>query len=84
MSAHKINSPIEAHLDRRSLLKRGAVVGSGFLGMLGSSGLAAFADANSKKQSMLDVNRCVRPLSCDTMVALPDALNIVATNSITL
>ncbi len=73
MSHNKNNSPIEYHLDRRSLLKRGAVISSGFLGILGPSGLAAFADTKPKKQSMREVNRRIRPLSCDTMVALPDA-----------
>lgn len=57
-------------LNRRSLLKSGA---AGFFGMLGPNGLAALADAKPKQQSMRDVNRRVRPLSCDTMVALPDA-----------
>ena len=42
-------------LNRRSLLKRGAVAGSGFLGMLGLDGLAAFADTVSMQQSMRDM-----------------------------
>ena len=57
-------------LNRRSLLKSGT---GGFLGLLCPNGLAALADTNSDNSSMRDINRRVRPLSCDTMVALPDA-----------
>lgn len=60
-------------LNRRAILRRGTTIGGGFLGLFGPSGLSALADEQLRSQSMLDINRRVRPLSCDTMVALPDA-----------
>ena len=63
----------QAGLDRRTLLKRGAAAGAGILGLLGSDILSAIGETESRPKSMRDVNRRVRPLSCDTMVALPDA-----------
>ena len=60
-------------LNRRAVLKRGATVGGGLVGLLGPAGLSGLADEQSRKRSLRDVNRRVWPLSCDTMVALPDA-----------
>lgn len=67
------SSTCVARMNRRALLKRGATIGGGFLGLLAPNSLAALASIQRDTNSMRDVNRCVRPLSCDTMVALPDA-----------
>jgi len=61
-------------LARREFLQAGTdVLGVGLLGLLAPDGLFAWVETESRTQSMRDVNRRVRPLSCDTMVALPDA-----------
>ena len=60
-------------LNRRAMLKRGTTMGTAFLSLLGPSSLSALADTQLWHRSIRDVNRRVRPLSCDTMVALPDA-----------
>ena len=60
-------------LNRRAALRRGATMGTAFLSVLGPGGLSALADTQRRNRSFRDVNRRVRPLSCDTMVALPDA-----------
>ena len=70
---HCSNASHAERLNRRALLKRGITIGGGFLSLLGPNGLSALADPQTRIPSMRDVNRCVRPLSCDTMVALPDA-----------
>ena len=69
----RTNVPQAGRLNRRTLLKRGATLGGGFVGMLTPGGLAALAETPPRTRSMREVNRRVRPLSCDTMVALPDA-----------
>ena len=60
-------------LDRRELLKNGVAVGCGLLAFLNPDGLSALAETGSRNKSTPDANRRVPPLSCDTMVALPDA-----------
>ena len=71
MSSHKQR---EDRLARREFLQAGTgVFAGGLLGLLAPDGLFAWAETESRIQSMPDVNRRVRPLSCDTMVALPDA-----------
>ncbi len=54
-------------------MEHGTALGGGFLGLLAANGLAAMAETRSRKKSVRDINRRVWPLSCDTMVALPDA-----------
>ncbi len=63
----------QAPFNRRSFLRRGAVAGGGFLGLLSDAGLDSMAADVSPTVSPLTVNRRSWPMSCDTMVALPDA-----------
>lgn len=72
-SAQWRNTKPTERLNRRALLKRGGIVGGGVLSLLGPGGWSALADTQLRNRSLRDVNRRVRPLSCDTMVALPDA-----------
>jgi len=61
-------------LARRGFLQAGtSVLGAGLLGLLAPDELFAWGKTESRTQSVRDVNRRVRPLSCDTIVALPDA-----------
>lgn len=60
-------------LNRRAFLRGGAAIGCGLLGWLGDDALTALADTRSQTASTRDPLRPVPPLSCDTMVALPDA-----------
>ena len=60
-------------LSRRTLLERGAAAAGGLLGLLSSDGLSALADSRAGVRSPREVNRLAWPMSCDTMVALPDA-----------
>jgi secernin len=60
-------------LSRRTLLGRGAAAAGGLLGLLSGGGLSALADSRSGVRSPREVNRLAWPMSCDTMVALPDA-----------
>jgi len=62
-------------LSRRTLLGRGAAAAGGLLGLLSGGGLSALADSRSGVRSPREVNRLAWPMSCDTMVALPDATN---------
>jgi len=60
-------------LDRREFLKNGAAVGCGLLALLSPDGFSALAETRSRTNSRLDVKRRAFPLSCDTVVALPNA-----------
>jgi len=62
-------------LSRRTLLGQGAAAAGGLLGLLSTGGLSALADSRSGVRSPREVNRLAWPMSCDTMVALPDATN---------
>jgi len=55
------------------MLKHGTAAGGGLLGLLSFNGLSALANTRPRSRSPRDVNRRVWPMSCDTMVALPDA-----------
>jgi len=62
-----------ARISRRTMLKHGTAAGGGLLGLLSFNGLSALANTRLRSRSPRDVNRRVWPMSCDTMVALPDA-----------
>ena len=59
--------------DRLAGFKSDAVAGNGSPGLLTPDGLLAWTGTESQLKSPRDVNRPIRPLSCDTMVAMPDA-----------
>jgi len=65
--------PFQGPLSRRTLLGRGAAAAGGLLGLLSTGGLSALADSRSRPRSPREVNRLAWPMSCDTMVAMPDA-----------
>jgi len=69
----RIQSSTSRRLARRAFLRRGATLGCGLLGFLGDRGLSALAETPSPARSTPGGHRRVPALSCDTMVALPDA-----------
>ncbi len=76
---HRPQSLTADPLDRREFLRNGAAVGCGLLALLSPDGLSALAETPSRTKSMHGAKGRVFPLSCDTMVALPDATTIGAT-----